>query len=185
MLYFWKKETKKIGMKKYIVTCLMLIFAISFWNCEKDDLCADGTITTPQLVIEFYDATDNTLLKNVTNLRVEELGTGRGVVFSSSLASDNDDRYLTNDNTIKIPLKTFEDISQFEFKFNYGDTTESVDEITFDYSREDIYISRACGYKTNFTLNTVTLNSNNWITNYTIEQPNITNEDEVHVKIYF
>jgi len=172
-------------MKKYIITSLMILFAVSFWNCEKDDLCADGTLTTPRLVIEFYDATDPTTLKNVTKLRVEELGTGNGVVFDSTLAEDNAERYLSNANKIEIPLKTFDDISQFEFKLNYGETSESIDEITFDYSRQDIYISRACGYKTNFTLNAVTLNSTNWISNYSIEQPSITNEDEVHVKLYF
>lgn len=162
-------------MKKYIVTCLLLIFAISFWNCEKDDLCADGTVTTPQLVIEFYDATDNTLLKEVSGI----------AYFETSV---NDTLTATSSSQILVPLKTNADQVTFNLILNGNDDDVSddiEDSITFDYSREDIYISRACGYKTNFTLNTVTLNSNNWINNYSIEQPSITNEDEVHVKIYF
>lgn len=181
-------------MKRYLVTICIVVFAITFWNCEKDDICAEGTITTPRLVIEFYDAASPTTLKNVTNLRVEESGTGIGVVFNTSLAIDNEARYLTNDNTIEIPLKTFTDQSQFDFKFDYGNTTnENNDVITFNYTREDIYISRACGYKTNFTLDTtngiqVTNDGSNWISSTvqpTIEQATITNENEVHVKIYF
>lgn len=173
-------------MKRYLVTIYIVVFAISFWNCEKDDICAEGTVTTPRLVIEFYDATSPTTLKNVTNLRVEESGTGIGVVFNSSLDESDANRYLTNDNTIEIPLKTFADQSQFDFKLNYGDISNEVNDfITIDYSREDIYISRACGYKTNFTLSNFNINTNNWISSATIEQALITNENEVHVKIYF
>ena len=181
-------------MRRFSITILLIAFAVSFWNCEKDDICAEGTITTPRLVIEFYDAANPTTLKNVTNLRVEESGTGIGVVFNTSLAIDNEARYLTNDNTIEIPLKTFTDQSQFDFKFDYGNTTnENNDVITFNYTREDIYISRACGYKTNFTLDAtngiqVTNDGSNWISSTvqpTIEQAIITNENEVHVKIYF
>ncbi len=140
-------------MRRFSITILLIAFAASFWNCEKDDICAEGTITTPRLVIEFYDATDTSILKNVTNLRVEEAGTGIGVVFNRSLATDNEARYLTNASKIEIPLKTFDDVSQFDFKFDYGNSTnENNDVITFNYTREDIYISRACGYKTNLQL---------------------------------
>jgi len=181
-------------MKNNIILIVLFSFTISFSSCEKDDICAEGTITTPRLVIEFYDATDTSTLKNVTNLRVEEAGTGIGVVFNTSLATDNEARYLTNASKIEIPLKTFDDVSQFDFKFDYGNSTnENNDVITFNYTREDIYISRACGYKTNFTLDAtngiqVTNDGSNWISSTvqpTIEQAIITNENEVHVKIYF
>ncbi|BCY29535.1 DUF6452 family protein [Flavobacterium okayamense] len=172
-------------MKKIVTPLLLLIFAVSFWNCEKDDICAEGTVTTPRLVIEFYDVASPTTLKNVTNLRVEESGTGIGVVFNTALAETDANRYLINSNKIEIPLKTFADQSQFDFKLNYGDTTNEVNDIiTIDYSREDIYISRACGYKTNFTLSNFNFETN-WISNATIEQTNVINENEVHVKIYF
>jgi len=50
-------------MKKYIITSLALLLAVSFWNCEKDDICAETTPTTPKLVIEFYDNANPTVLK--------------------------------------------------------------------------------------------------------------------------
>ena len=51
-------------------------------------------------------------------------------------------------------------------------------------------MSRACGFKTLFYLNytnptVLTADGNNWIQNIVVTQPNIENENEVHVKIYF
>lgn len=176
-------------MKKYIITSLALLLAVSFWNCEKDDICSEDTPTTPQLVIEFYDKVNQIQLKNVTKLRVEESGTDIGVVFNESLKDTNPAKFLSNDNKISIPLKTFDDNSQYEFILNYGETTEKTDIITINYSRTETYISRACGYKTTFILNDtngfVAPTLPNWIFDYEIVQPNINNENETHVKIYF
>jgi hypothetical protein len=92
-----------------------------------------------------------------------------------------------------VPLKTFQDTSILHFIQNGSIdpiTDDNLDEITFNYSRKTVFISRACGYKTLFTLNTtnpitVTPDSNNWIQNVIVSQPNIENEDETHIKIYF
>ncbi|MEZ4787737.1 MAG: DUF6452 family protein [Flavobacterium haoranii] len=170
-------------MKKISILTLVIFTAFSLGNCEKDDICADGTITTPQLVIEFFDATDQTQLKNVTNLLVVAEGYTSGFAYSGV-------------NQILFPLKTTDDVTTLQFIQN-GTTTDTaddnIDSITFNYIRENIYISRACGYKTNFTLNDlngvqIQTDSDNWISTTVlpiIEQPEITNENEVHVKIYF
>lgn len=177
-------------MKKIVFITLSLLLALSFWNCEKDDICAEGTPTTPRVIIEFYDAANPTVLKNVTNLRVEEFGTGEGVVFNENLPETNPARFLTNENKIAIPLKTFDNISEFDFKFNYGDASENNDVITFNYATQEVYISRACGYKMTLQLDAtdgtvITSDANNWIQNIIVNQPNIETENEVHVKIYF
>ena len=177
-------------MKKNAILLLITLFAFSFWNCEKDDICAETTPTTPRVVIEFYDAANPTVLKTVTNLRIEEVGTTNGVVSNPDLDDTNPLKFLFNSSTVYIPLKTFDDISKFNFKFNYGDASENSDEITFNYTRQEIYVSRACGYKTNFTLDATTgalftTDSDNWIQSITIEQTTISNEDETHIKIYF
>ena len=177
-------------MKKIVFITLSLLLAISFWNCEKDDICVDGTPVTPRLIIEFYDAANPTVFKNVTNLRVEELNTDNGVVFNEDIDETLPARYLSNGNEIAIPLKTFSETSAFEFIFNYGDAAANTDVITFNYTRDDVYISRACGYKTVFYLDTtnpieLTADGNNWIQNIEVIQPNIETENEVHVKIYF
>ena len=92
-----------------------------------------------------------------------------------------------------MPLKTFQDTSILYFIQNGSiDPTsdDNLDEITFNYSRKTVYVSRACGYKTLFTLNTtnpitVTPDSDNWIQSVVVSQPNIENENETHIKIYF
>lgn len=179
MLYFWKKETK-LDMKKYFILTFITLFAFSFWNCEKDDICSDSTPTTPRVVIEFYDASDPTELKTVTNLGIIAPGFTNGFGFNGvSIAT--------------VPLQTTNDNTTLQFIENGSDTdtgNDNIDEIIFNYTRQDIYVSRACGYKTNFTLDAttgaiLTTDADNWIQSITIEQTIIENEDETHIKIYF
>ncbi len=159
---------------------LLLLLSVFFSSCEKDDICDANTPTTPKVVIEFYDAANPTTLKNVTNLGVIAPGFTNGFGFTVT-------------SKIKVPLKTFQDSSILHFIQNGSidpTTDDNLDEITFNYNRKTVYVSRACGYKTLFTLNTtnpitVTPDSNNWIQNVIVSQPNIENEDETHIKIYF
>lgn len=165
-------------MKKYIITSLLLLFAVSSWNCEKDDICAETTPKTPKVIIDFYDIINQTELKNVTNLVIIEPSFNSGFSYNGV-------------NTINIPLRTNQDTTTLQFILNGSDndtTNDIIDELTFNYERNDVYISRACGYKTLFQLNTpngITTSSNNWIQNIEIIQANINNENETHVKIYF
>ena len=159
---------------------LVVVISIFFSSCEKDDICDANTPTTPKVVIEFYDFANPTTLKNVTNLGVIAPGFTNGFGFTAV-------------SKIKVPLKTFQDTSILYFIKNGSidpTTDDNLDEITFNYSRKTVFVSRACGYKTLFTLNTtnpitVTPDSNNWIQNVIVSQPNIENEDETHIKIYF
>lgn len=159
---------------------LLIVLGIFFSSCEKDDICDANTATTPKVVIEFYDVANPTTLKNVTNLGVIAPGFTNGFEFTAT-------------SKIKVPLKTFQDTSILYFIQNGSldpSTDDNLDEITFNYSRKTVFVSRACGYKTSFTLNTtnpitVTPDSNNWIQNVIVSQPNIENEDETHIKIYF
>ena len=159
---------------------LLLLLSVFFSSCEKDDVCDTNTPTTPKIVIEFYDVANPTTLKNVTNLGVIAPGFTSGFGFTAT-------------SKIKVPLKTFEDSSVLYFIQNGSidpTTDDNLDEITFNYNRKTVFVSRACGYKTLFTLNstnpiTVTPDSNNWIQNVIVSQPNIENEDETHIKIYF
>lgn len=167
-------------MKKYSLIALMVLFSVSFWNCEKDDLCAEATPTTPRVVIEFYDTANPTTLKNVTNLGIIALGFTEGLSFNGV-------------SKIVAPLKTSDDVTILNFIQNGSDEddmNDNSDQIIFNYTRKDIYISRACGYKTIFTLNDVNgvelqTDTDNWIQSITVENTSIDNENETHVKIYF
>src|SRR6478672_851923 len=95
-------------MKKIFLTVLGA--ALSFSSCEKDDLCDPNTGTTPQLVIEFYDNSNPTVLKNVTDLKIT--GEGGNGVFSFNGVSK-----------IKLPLKTTADITKYQFVINGSNAT--------------------------------------------------------------
>ena len=159
---------------------LLLLASFFFSGCEKDDICDATTPTTPKVVIEFYDIANPTVLKNVVNLGVIAPGFTNGFGFA-------------NTSNIKVPLKTFQDSSVLYFIQNGSaepTSDDNQDEVTFNYIRRTEYISRACGYKTLYTLDatnpvTVTPDASNWIQNVIVSQPNIENENETHVKIYF
>ncbi|MET0760249.1 MAG: DUF6452 family protein [Flavobacterium sp.] len=174
-------------MKKIIL--LVFAIALSFSGCEKDDICEGNTPTTPRLIIEFYDNLNPTVLKNVTNLKVTGEGaTGVGTTF-----------YLLFDakSKIELPLKTTEDLTKYTLVLNAtNSSTISTDELQFNYSRANVYVSRACGFKTIYDLNGTsltpfilnnnpTLTQGNWIKNIEVIQPNINDENETHIKIYF
>lgn len=157
-----------------------MLISFFFSGCEKDDICDTATPTTPKVVIEFYNALATTTTKKVTNLKITATG------FTSELKYNGVSK-------ITVPLKTFTDVAALNFNLNgSADPTsdDNSDEIVINYTRRTEYVSRACGYKTLYTLDatnpvTVTADANNWIQNVIVSQPNIENENETHVKIYF
>lgn len=188
----WKLSKMKFKFMKKIFLLLFIGFAFS--GCEKDDICDANTPTTPRLIIEFYDDANPTVLKNVVNLRVTEVVTNKSVVFNESLIETNEARYLLNASKLSLPLKTGEDVVKYSFALNYGAVPgENVDFFEVNYTGEDVYVSRACGFKTVFTLRDTNpiINSDNttpdseWIKGINIETNAIENENETHVKIYF
>ena len=166
-------------MKKILP--LILVLSMSFSSCEKDDICDATTATTPKLIIEFYDVLHPTVLKNVTNLAVKEVGSTAIIGFVS-------------ESKIQLPLKTNEDITKYSLILNSTDLTiDNEDFLQFNYTRQNIFVSRACGYKTIFTLDPTTpfiktetsTPDGYWIQNITVATSNITTENETHIKIYF
>lgn len=164
-------------MKKKLI--LLSLFSIGFSSCEKDDICAADTPTTPQLVIEFFNEVTNASL-SVSKLKIIDTET------SNQLG-------VYNEAKIKIPLKTDVDITKYSFTINSGSTivgAENTDKLEFNYSRNNIFISRACGFKTNFILNNPSilvkesLVTSEWIKKIIITKSNILNENETHIKIF-
>lgn len=179
-------------MKKTIIGILILLFTSI--GCEKDDICDPSTSTTPRLVIKFYDINNASVLKNVTNLKVIGDGMEKGIVFNTG--SSDEGQYLANGNTISIPLKTNSETTKYRFILNSGNSNPNLidtDELTFNYSKNDIYVSRACGFKTNFTflINNpiiqvaVPQTKSKWIQSISIKKNTIENENETHLELYF
>ena len=161
---------------------MITLFIIS--SCEKDDICDPNTPTTPQLVIEFYDnLTAVPTLKNVINLGVIAPELATGIAFN-------------NVSRIYIPLKTTDNTTVFNFIQNGADATttnDNIDVLTFNYIRKSVYVSRACGYKTNFSLNAINpvvltdggSGDGFWIQSIQVVKSEIDNQNDIHVKIFF
>jgi Family of unknown function (DUF6452) len=167
-------------MKKIFLIVVVFCFLLS--SCERDDVCDPETPTTPMLVIEFYDSFFQMNTKPISNLAIAEFGNPIGFA-------------LANGTKIKIPLKTDQNVTKYRFIKNFSDPVNPLineDILEFSYTRKNEYISRACGFKTVFTLNPSlpvlsepTTPDGAWIQGIVVTQPNITNENETHIKIYF
>ncbi len=159
---------------------LLLLAVFTFCGCEKDDICAEET--TPRLIIDFYDFSNPTVPKNVTGLEV--IGEGQSAPLN----------IFSGTSRIELPLKISEDITQYRLKiFSSSTVNANEDVLQFNYSRQNVYVSRSCGYKTIFSLNdsdgAVRTDSNTpdglWMKAVTVNNKNITTENETHLKIYF
>jgi hypothetical protein len=189
------KKLSYVGILGMLITVAFLSF-----SCEKDDICAEGTITTPLLVIEFFDIADTSeegVAKNVTDLWVEAANPNTEVIGGVTFIVDPIQTLPQTANTVSIPLKTQEMSTEYLFISNYeldvdGNQLGNVDRLTFNYETQEIFLSRACGYVTNYTLNetdgvVVTDDGDNWIdiTNgIQISEMNVQNETVTHVKIF-
>ncbi len=165
--------------KKSILYRIIAFFCIVIaLGCERDDICATDTPTTPLLVIEFYDNITRTDAKNTTNLQVRALGT-TDFFFTSA----------QNVSTISIPLKTNESATEYEFITNSGEATENIDILSIQYTPEDEFVSSACGFKTTFQGFSITVSNPNgdttdWILGNERQQVNIINENQAHLFIF-
>ena len=178
-------------MKKILYFLLVFTFGLS--SCEKDDICDANTPTTPRLIISFYDITTPSVKKNVTRLKVIGKDQPEGIIFNEG--GTDVTKYLTSGDSIAIPLKTDEDSATFSFILNSDDSNPQLantDQITFNYSRQNVYVSRACGFKTIYKLNTqipfIRIDSGNdgiWMQDVRVNNPNIEFENETHVKVFF
>lgn len=179
-----------MNYKSIISLCLI---SLLLFTCEKDDICAEGSAITPQLIVTFFDETNPTQRKNVEDLLVFGLDDNNQTVpFQSST--------ITTTDSIAFPLRTDVNITKIVFwnetftndngtpDDNEDDFTDTVNQdiIDFSYMRSDVYVSRACGFIANYLDLNATLvpDSDNWILNTEIVKENVENEIEAHVKIF-
>lgn len=150
-------------MKK-ILFFIFLIFII-FSACEKDDFCIQNPIT-PKLIVRFYDANNRETLKEVNTFYVWAEG-------KDSLFSD-----ISTDSLV-IPLNRLSTETIYNFSKN-----NVVNQFTVQYTPQDEYVSRSCGFKVIF--NDLRISSDNtWITDFTPENlTTIDQQNEAHVQIF-
>lgn len=164
-------------MKKIL---FLLFMTITFSGCEKDDICTEET--TPRLILEFYDISNPSNLKSVVNLLI----TGEG---QAALGTFN------GVSKIELPIDITQDTTQYNLILNSTISTgANEDSLKFNYTSQNVFVSRACGYKTIFELNAFptgviktdgAIPDGFWIQDINILTTNIETENEVHIKILF
>ncbi len=156
------------------ILLLFVIFIVTN-SCTRDDICADGTATTPMLIITFNNIDTPTTRKSVVGLKVTVIGTA-----SQTFAPN-----ATNDS-IAIPLNPNSGQLKYYFSRDFGGPTGNIDEVTFTYTPYSVYVNRACGYKINYSGLEGTIeagNGENWIQSIDIKIPTVENENKAHITI--
>ena len=119
---------------------LLLFTTLFLWGCTRDDICPDDTQTTPLLVIKFMDISNPTQVKAVDNLRITLANTSQTEVVPA-----------TTDTLYEIPLNPIATSVDYNFTKGYEGTEPNTDAFNITYQRgADIYINRACGFRTSF-----------------------------------
>ena len=157
-------------IKSIFLTILIFLFA-----CEPDDICLSEIDDTPKLLIGFYDKNSGNL-KEVENLKIQGL--------------DNDQIYVFETiDSVGIPLINNKNLTTFNLTKNFEeDNVDSGnnDKMFVNYNPNWIYISRACGYITNYDIDNLIIENDieNWILDSEIITYSIKDEENIHVKIY-
>nr|WP_321222661.1 DUF6452 family protein [uncultured Psychroserpens sp.] len=179
-------------MKRLIsLFSFIAIIAAIAWSCERDDICAEATPTTPHLIIRFYDIDNPDNFKQVRQLEVDgldESDMSMGTIISR-----------TNTDSINLPLNFQGEVEtttrfQLERDADYADNDNpandsNIDIITIKYTPQFVYVSRACGYKSIFNLDeneaiTRDLDGDIWITSFDIFNQTVENENAAQIIIY-
>ena len=169
------------------------LLALAIWSCERDDICAEATATTPNLIIRFYDINNQDEFKSVRQLTVrglDDFGVPGNEITLPSVSPDS----------IALPLRfaneDIETITRFQlekdsdFATNGNDTNDSnIDVIEVRYTPEFVYVSRACGFKSIFNFGntggvSIDPDGDNWIINTDIINQTIDNENAAQVIIF-
>ena len=167
-------------MKRILSALSIILVILYFSSCEKDDICVEGD--TPLLIVGFYDATaeDTTTVKSVTNLLIAE--TSLNSAFNSIASTDS----------IAFPIKIDAQTTEFAFVRDAvidqesQELTGTIDTLSFNYTVNSEYISRACGFIANFNeLDTTRqVYSTDWIKRVSIINSNVERSNAIHVKIF-
>ncbi len=153
-------------MKKQFLVICILILAIS--SCERDDICIEDA--TPNFTIRFYDSEDPTEFKAISGLKIKLLDTDVDTLLFSS-------------DSIALPIRNDIGITKYSFTNQINDSVAITDFITLVYTPEDVFVGRACGFKSVFNEIDYEI-TNNWITDFEIVTETINDETAAHVKIF-
>lgn len=151
-------------MKKIIGFLFLAIIIIS--ACEKDDFCVQNPVTS-KLILRFYDTDIRENTKKVDDFYVWAEGLDKDSLFVN-----------VSIDSLYIPLNP--NTEETIYNFSKGNV---VNQFTIKYTPENEYISRSCGFRVIFN-NAAFSTDNTWITDFTVIETTIDNQNEAHVQIF-
>ena len=158
--------------KRILFYSLLIIF---IFNCEKDDICLEGTPGTPRLIIRFFDQNEKIIPKPLSNVTIKAL-------------SKDEDYVVFSGDSLGIPLKLISNSTIYTFTYlDVLDNQEKIDTLKFNYKREDYYVNRACGFLSNLIFTTPALeilDKESIFLGFRILNDTIKNENQAHLAIY-
>ena len=156
-------------------TLLLLSLTLAYFSiqCERDDICLEGTPGTPRVIVVFRDAQNRSLNKIASGLAVA------GTVTTTSIP-------IAAEDSISVPLNALATNSRFEFRKTLTATQTLIDHLSFHYNRFDVFINRACGYKAQYIFENpaIELTESGWIQSFEVLQDTIANETQTHIYLY-
>lgn len=164
-------------MKKHHLIIIGILFLLT--SCQHNDICTENQPATPKLVIKFYDYDFPDHLKAVDNFNAKEIN-------SEEFYYENN----KSDTIVKIPLQTTENQTIYNFVIHKDqeEEEEKSQQIIFNYTTEEIYINRPCGFKNTFAdfqVDLIEENPEDWIKDIEIPHENtIDDENTTHLYIY-
>lgn len=154
------------SMKTILFSLLIFTTFVTLYSCQ-DEFCSDAT--TPQLIIRFHDK------DTIANKKEIQLITWIGL--------DTLEQYTGNTtDSIVIPLNTVD--TSVTYNLSILDSIDSEETLTVNYTVEDVFVSKSCGFKSVFNNVTFTSTNNNWLNSIEQISTKITNENQVHVQIF-
>ena len=153
---------------------LSLISLMIFFSCERDDICIVSVTESPDLIILMLDQDNLNNRKTPAGFSIRALGTQN--ILPGNIS-----------DSLTLPLKIQKNYVQFEFILNLGLDNENIDTLQINYKRIDNFINVACGYRSNYILESspaIILNpGDNWIKRFTILKDTISDERLAHLAI--
>tara|TARA_B100000989_G_scaffold184091_1_gene138548 strand:+ start:189 stop:674 length:486 start_codon:yes stop_codon:yes gene_type:complete len=151
------------------------LFIIFLFNCEKDDICLEGTPGTPRLIIRFFDQNEKFTRKPLSNVSIKAL-------------SEEEEYIIFSGDSLAIPLKLVSNTTIYTFTLlDDSANQEKVDTLKFNYKREDYYINRACGFLSNIIFTDPALeilDKKSVFLGFNVLKDTIKNEKQAHLAIY-
>ena len=160
-----------MNLNNRITVIFVFLASIFYMSCEKDDVCIQELVT-PRMIMVF--------LSNETN-KPQLIDTLIVIRYSEGMFRKiNKD--TINVDTVYAPLPMTTDFSSFIFYYfdNKRDT------INVSYKRNNVYVNKACGFKTIFS--NISLNyTTHKISKIIINKKTIESEKGKlgHISIYF